>query len=382
MKKALGLVVVSVLALGLCACNVTINKTEEEPKIVGMANPWRDCTEDEAYQYGPNGFSAPEGAQNVHWSLMLPDNDPNRESDTMVQMKFELDGIEYTAREQASGDDSDTDISGIYCEWQTTESVTLNNWAGGMMPAIIKTSDAGEESAKLCIWYDFETGYVYSLSAMGEDLSKVDIKAVAESIYDPAKQIGANAPEIPEECPEEATDDFLSKVADESAPTIDISGCDTFTQIVDSKLSEGMGYANESIGGQDVLLVSSATYDNLDGNIAAIDATVFIYKDGAPFEVGKVCCGGTAYPLAIKDGVLYTASNHWICKYTLQDDKLVITNKAVVDYNENGDGAYYYEASDGTEVNLADQVKTKEMFDSMFSEMFGATIVNFSKVQK
>ena len=155
MKKALSFVVVSVLALGLCACNVTINKTEEEPKIVGMANPWRDCTEDEAYQYGPNGFSAPEGAQNVHWSLMLPDNDPNRESDTMVQMKFELDGIEYTAREQASGDDSDTDISGIYCEWQTTESVTLNNWAGGMMPAIIKTSDAGEESAKLCIWYDF-----------------------------------------------------------------------------------------------------------------------------------------------------------------------------------------------------------------------------------
>ncbi len=390
MKKVLKIIAVSLAAFGLCACNVSVNTTGDTAKadepgenenLVGMANPWRDCTEDEAYKYAPNGFSAPEGSSDERWSLMLPDNDPKRESETLVQLDFVLDGVEYTAREQAAGDNSDTDISGIYCEWQTTESVTLANWAGGMMPAIVKTYDSKEEECeRLCIWYDFETGYVYSLSASGEDLSKVDIKAVAESIYDPAKQIGANAPEILEECPEEATDEFLTQVADETAPSIDISGCDTFTQIVDGKLSEGMGYANEKIGEEDVLLVSSATYDNLDGNMAAIDATVFMYKNGAPYEVGKVCCGGTAYPLAVKDGALYTASNHWICKYTLENDKLVITNKGAVVYNENGEGTYYYEASDGTEISPYDTVKTQEMFDNMFGEMADATIVNFSTV--
>ena len=46
----------------------------------------------------------------------------------------------------------------------------------------------------------------------------------------------------------EASDELLKEIAEENAPDIDISGCDTFTQIVDKKLTNGMGYANESIG--------------------------------------------------------------------------------------------------------------------------------------
>ena len=51
----------------------------------------------------------------------------------------------------------------------------------------------------------------------------------------------------------------------------DITGCDTFTQIVD-KLPAGYGYANVTFGGTDALLVTDYTYDNLDGNMAAYNA--------------------------------------------------------------------------------------------------------------
>ena len=177
------------------------------------------------------------------------------------------------------------------------------------------------------------------------------------------------------ETPSEASDEMLKEIAEENAPDIDISGCDTFTQIVDKKLTDGMGYANEKIGDTDVLLVSSGTYDNLDGNIAAIDAAVFAYdKDGVPFEVGKVTAGGTAYPLAVKDGILYVGSNHWGIKYTIKDGSLVIAEKAAVEYDTDGNENYFYEAADRSEGDP----ETK--FQDFFNEIGEATVINFQPV--
>lgn len=379
MKKTIMIMVTAVMAAALlCGCNVTV-KNGDEPST-GMANPWWDCTEEEADQYMSNGFTAPEGATDVAWSLMNPDrDDPEKAIDTLVQMVFTLDGNEYTAREQAVGDNY-RDISGMYYEWQETSDVKLANWAGGQMTGMAFSYTSSDESAKLCTWYDVETGYAYSLGTIGKDLSNVDIVKVAESIYDPEKQFGADAPLVPEEAPYEASDEVLKEISEESAPAIDITGCDTFTQIVDTKLSKGMGYANEKIGDEDVLLVSSGVYDNLDGNMAAIDATVFIYKDGKVEEAGKVCCGGTAYPLAIKDDLLYTASNHWVVAYALADGNLKIVKRAAVEYNEKGYEAYYYEAEDDKDFENADQVEAEKRFGAMYGEMEEGKIVNFQPV--
>ncbi len=168
--------------------------------------------------------------------------------------------------------------------------------------------------------------------------------------------------------------------SEEAAPDIDITGCDTFTQIIDKKLSDGMGYANETVDRTDVFLVSSGTYDNLDGKMAAIDATVFVYKDGTPVEIGKVESGGTAYPLAIKDGKLYTGGNHFVCKYALSDDKLVVMEKAAVSYDSEGNETYSYDSDDGGDYSGLDSTEAEKIFDDLLGEMGSAEVIGFSTV--
>lgn len=158
--------------------------------------------------------------------------------------------------------------------------------------------------------------------------------------------------------PDENSEEFIASAAEDVAPSIDISNCYTFTHIVDQKLSPGMGYANVTIGDKDALLVCSGAYDNLDGNMAAIDSTVFIYKDNEPYEVGKVCSAGTAYPIAVKDGMLYTGSNHWVCKYTIEGEKLTLVEKASVTYDSDGNGTY-----DGRYEELSDEMQKANIVD-------------------
>ncbi|MCR5416108.1 MAG: hypothetical protein K6E79_04870 [Pseudobutyrivibrio sp.] len=159
------------------------------------------------------------------------------------------------------------------------------------------------------------------------------------------------------------------------APSLDISDCDTFTQIVDKKLEPGMGYANVNIDGTDVLLVCSGTFDNGDGTLAAIDATVYAYIDTIPTEIGKVASGGTAYPLAMKDGKLYTGSNNFVCKNTVKDNKVTYSEAAWVTYAEGtGDESYYYDSAETGEHGLQeDSTKLDEFYD----EILEADVINF-----
>lgn len=352
-------------------------ETTEEP-TTGIANPWKEVTEEETRAYAPNGFSAPEGAENVKWSLMDPsgNGDP---TEVMVQLTFDLDGVSYVARQQATGDTPE-DISGAYYEWAVTDEGTLQNWAGGMMTCTTSRYVGDDKYVDLCTWYDIETGFSYSLTAEAKDLDGFDIMAIADQIYDPAKQVGANIPD--DDYTDEYSIEAINGFAKDVAPVIDISGCDTFTQIVDKKLENGMGYANVNVGGNDLLLVCSGAFDNLGEGMAAIDSTAFMYTDDAIVEVGQICSGGTAYPITVKDGYLYTGSNHWICKIGMVDDAMVIMEKAAVNYDSEGNGTYSYEASDGQDHSDMDSAEAEELFNKLLDEMMSGEIIDYAVVSK
>lgn len=193
-KRSLVLTVLTIAALSVVSCGKTDKAQETNEQQTGVANPWRDCTEEEAYQYAPNGFSAPEGSTNVRWSICMAPDDRTLPG-TMVQMNFDYDGLSFTAREQAVPGEEITDISGMYYDWIDSDEQILANWGGGNMKARFYWYAGEDEYAQLALWFDIETGYAYSLSTVATDLDGFDIQSVVEKIYDPAKQIGANAPE-------------------------------------------------------------------------------------------------------------------------------------------------------------------------------------------
>ena len=169
----------------------------------------------------------------------------------------------------------------------------------------------------------------------------------------------------------------LTGETEHSAKT-DLSGCDTFTQIVD-KLAEGRGYTNTAIGDTDVLMVADDLYEWESGKYASTDAEIYVYKDGAPSYIGYVACGGTAYPLQIKDGVLYACGNHYMRKYTVRDNTLILSEEAYVNYDKDGNDTYYYRTEGGAFTDH-DNVAAEEALNNAFRELDRTEVLFFDKI--
>ena len=107
----------------------TESVSEEPVGGTQLANPWRDITEEEAAITCPRLFAAPEGAQNVKWSVM----ESGETTTPMVQLVFTQNSVDYTARAQVGTEEAD--ISGNYYQWTETDDITLANWGNGNQKA-------------------------------------------------------------------------------------------------------------------------------------------------------------------------------------------------------------------------------------------------------
>ena len=380
MKKTIAMLMTGLMVLSLAACGKAETpaeeptqeasveaSTEEAQEQTEIANPWRDATEEECNQIAVNGFSVPEGATNVKWSIM----DSGEAGKELVQVTFDLDRLSYTAREQVTGDEAQ-DISGVYYEWIVEDDATLANWGGGNMKGTVKRFIGDDKYVDVITWYDVEIGVSYSLTTEDKDLDGFDIQAIAEAMYDPAKQAGADIPDDAEE--------------EEHVPVVDIADCDTFTQIVD-KLPKGCGYTNAKIGDSDVLLVATGTYDDQDGHNAAIDAEIYVYTDeGKPLYTGFVEAGGTAYPLAVNNDKLYVGGNHFMKAYTMSFGYPCWDEYAWEEFDANGNATYYYRSDikDISEVGAdaeTGELKDDSVLSRLYDEAFSGEILNFDVIQ-
>ena len=265
-------------------------ETEEMGKM-GMANPWVKITEEEAKEYCPRLFKAPEGA-NVHDWMKLEGSEENSGfEDPLVQLDFELDGLEFFARAQSGISDKE-DISGMYLTWTDEEEATLANWGEGRMPAKFYRSINDSGMADLMTWYDIEIGISYCLGVTSDDLDGFDIQAVAEAMYDPANEPMADEPL-----------NFLTEQAgrEEFKDFDDVISC----------LEAGQGYAMLKLGGNDketeVLAVSDLVFE---ADQSSDRASLYMLQDGKPTYIGDVNGNGSAFPLRIADGIIYAGDNH------------------------------------------------------------------------
>lgn len=161
----------------------------ENPGEVGMANPWRDSTEEEADALIPRMFVAPEGAKVLSWMVLDDAKEANGKEGPLVDLQFDLNGRIFDARAQITGDDY-LDLSGLYYEWTVEDEVTLANWGGGNMKGNMYRNINETGYVDLITWYDVEIGISYSLSVAAEDLDGFDIQAIAEQMYTWENEVG------------------------------------------------------------------------------------------------------------------------------------------------------------------------------------------------
>ncbi len=167
----------------------------EEPKeeSTQLANPWRECTAEEAKEACPRLFKAPDDAMVNGWTMMDVDSEDGIPG-PIVQLDFRSEGKSFTARAQYGAGENDN-IDGMNYDWTVSDEVTLANWGEGNMKGVYNRYVGDSGMVDLLTWYDYEIGIAYSVSVEADDLDGFDLEAIAEQMYDASNEPLADAPD-------------------------------------------------------------------------------------------------------------------------------------------------------------------------------------------
>lgn len=123
--------------------------------------------------------------------------------------------------------------------------------------------------------------------------------------------------------------------------------------------------------GTSIFLVSDGFYQDGD-HTYAISCNVYrVGEDEAPFQIGSLESGGTAYPLAIGADGFYVTSGHSIEVYSVDtaSGKLVLARSNTEVYDENGNAIYYRLDDQGQNVESTEE-EYLEAWDRYDEEAF------------
>lgn len=146
-----------------------------------------------------------------------------------------------------------------------------------------------------------------------------------------------------------------------------------------SAFSDSTCYAVVNLDGQDILLVSQETYNNVDGNNrpirTALAAQAYsLDSKGGILALGEMRSQGTLYPLSLSKDGLMTAGHAYVNKYSLSDNALSIVEDASVTYlKDNAVKCYYENRKNNTYRNSSDE----KDFEAMINTFETATPVAF-----
>lgn len=149
-----------------------------------------------------------------------------------------------------------------------------------------------------------------------------------------------------------------------------------FSSVTDT-LAAGKHFALANLGGEEALLVTDYVFDDLEGHMATIIANVYAADpEGNVVDCGSVMSQGTAYPLAVKEGSLYTAGHRFIQKHTLMYGKLEEVGDILEVLDSLGEPLRYI--IDGDMVCLPGDILVNAAYD----EWSGAEVLSFSPIQR
>lgn len=199
---------------------------------------------------------------------------------------------------------------------------------------------------------------------------QTDWEAQTKTIY-----VSGASEEQPAETETVSSENDNIGVQKDHKQAINSDDCDTFTQIV-NKLTDGQAYTNVKLGDTDALLAADSVF-GVDGQHNAAEAEVFIYEDGKVKYLGSVASGGSANPIAEKDGMIYTAGHHYIGKHTVTDGALVTVEEAWETFDTEGNVTYHYSSDDDGDYTNIDSDEAREIYDELYEEYSGAKVLDF-----
>lgn len=141
------------------------NYTEKTSSNSEIANPMQELTDEEAINELSYGLMLPNDAQNVETYLI---------SGTLLERRYELDGINYTMRVAKA--DSFMDISGLYYEWDSENEML---YPTAQSVAMSYSHDG--EYVDVINWFDDELSVNYSVSAIS-DTQAVNVMSILEEM--------------------------------------------------------------------------------------------------------------------------------------------------------------------------------------------------------
>ena len=330
--------------------------TSEETAAIG--NPWVDCNEEAILEKLDFYMCAPYDAIDVKCQM--------NESDNMAQMTFNYGEpeLEYTYRVKKAQEFED--ISGLYYDWTVIEKQQIA-WYDGECKRFV----GDNETVDVCQWYDSDLGLMYSLSTSAPDLDGYDITAYVYQFLIPADESDRFMPS-----------NFLE--AELQRDTFE-----SFDEII-SLLDKGNGYAIVKVNGLDdeVLMITEGVYDNLDGNMAAIDTSIYRNDNGTVICIGNVFSSGTAYPISLDaEGRIYSGGHHEVDINVIADETKGIMTLVYAheSFDENQNATYsgfIRENNTLSEGGVDIAEDDPSVLEQLFKDYFESTTpINFTVVE-
>ena len=125
-----------------------------------------------------------------------------------------------------------------------------------------------------------------------------------------------------------------------------------------------------------VLFTTEQSYTYDAGVQAALDCHVYYVIDGNVKDLGSVESEGTAYPVSYGQGCIYTAGNHSVSKYVIDETtyQLICEQKDEVSYDVDGNASYirFYPGTD------KEKSSTEKAFNEAVESYSQAVPISFS----
>ena len=148
-------------------------------------------------------------------------------------------------------------------------------------------------------------------------------------------------------------------------------------------LEKGQGYAYVTLEGYEgqALLVADQTYE-FEGSMAAMAASVYLEQSGTVRFSSAVGGQGTAYPIRLENGIVYTAGGHEVCSYFISEETqaVMVKDSVMESIDDDGTASYIGFLREKNDFNHDEAIDTDsdEIFRDKMKKYDDAPVVSFT----